>query len=368
VTTNRFRRRASGVLLGAESLMAGSGGIGRVGRLISRVLAESLAPEQLSAIAFHDCDVAPDVPMRTQVARGSRISFAVQWQWAAARHSHFVYDSEAMARLHALLPWSHAPFLTFIHGIEVWEGADPKRARTASKASMLLANSSYTVERASRTNPDLARAKVCWLATEEDDAPSPTRRAAGPPVVLVLGRLDNSRYKGHEELIDCWPKVVDAMPNARLRIVGRGPALDYFRQKASTKCGGDTIEFWGFVPECRLDSAWDNVVTFAMPSRGEGFGLVYIEAMRRGVPVVASTHDAAPEINLDGNTGYNVDLDRPSDLPDRLIHLLRHPNHAAALGLAGRARWEAHFRYSAFRRRFLPHLRAFLGDNIRLLA
>jgi phosphatidylinositol alpha-1,6-mannosyltransferase len=72
-----------------------------------------------------------------------------------------------------------------------------------------------------------------------------------------------------------------------------------------------------------------------MPSRGEGFGLIYIEAMRRGLPVIASVHDAAPEVNLDNVTGYNVDLDRPDELPDRITRLLGDPDHAAALGRAG---------------------------------
>jgi phosphatidyl-myo-inositol dimannoside synthase len=88
---------------------------------------------------------------------------------------------------------------------------------------------------------------------------------------------------------------------------------------------------------------------------------VYIEAMRHGLPVVASVHDAGQEVNLDGRTGYNVNLDRPDELPDRLIHLLRDPDHAAALGAAGQRRWAEHFRYSAFRERFRPHLREFLA-------
>jgi phosphatidylinositol alpha-1,6-mannosyltransferase len=93
-----------------------------------------------------------------------------------------------------------------------------------------------------------------------------------------------------------------------------------------------------------------------MPSRAEGFGLVYIEAMRHAVPVIGSVHDAAAEINLDGITGFNVDLDRPDDLPERIIHLLRETARAAQLGRNGQARWLEHFCYSRFRDRFRPYL------------
>ena len=100
---------------------------------------------------------------------------------------------------------------------------------------------------------------------------------------------------------------------------------------------------------------------FAMPSRGEGFGLVYIEAMRHGLPVTASVHDAGQEVNVDGETGYNINLGTPGELPARLIALLKDRDKAAAMGAAGRRRWEDHFRFSAFRDRFLPHLRRWLA-------
>jgi phosphatidylinositol alpha-1,6-mannosyltransferase len=89
---------------------------------------------------------------------------------------------------------------------------------------------------------------------------------------------------------------------------------------------------------------------------------VYIEAMRHGVPVVASVHDAAPEVNLGGVTGFNVNLDKPDELPERLIFLLKNPDRAAELGNSGQERWRKQFRYSCFRERFIPILREFLGS------
>ena len=93
----------------------------------------------------------------------------------------------------------------------------------------------------------------------------------------------------------------------------------------------------------------------------KGSGLVYIEAMRHAIPVVASVHDAAPEIVLDGHTGYAVDLDVPNELPEWLVSLLRGPDHASAFGRSGRKRWLESFSYDAFKARFLPMLREFLS-------
>jgi phosphatidylinositol alpha-1,6-mannosyltransferase len=99
-----------------------------------------------------------------------------------------------------------------------------------------------------------------------------------------------------------------------------------------------------------------------MPSQGEGFGLVYIEAMRHGLPVIATDTDAAPEVVVHGQTGFTVNPKRPDELPDALIHLLRNQDEAVRLGETGRQRWAEHFRYSAFRTRFLPLLREFLSQ------
>ncbi len=111
-----------------------------------------------------------------------------------------------------------------------------------------------------------------------------------------------------------------------------------------------------------MAAVWSEATVFAMPSRGEGFGLVYIEAMRYGVPVIASIHDAASEINLEGTTGYNVSLDMPDELSERLIFLLKNRDGAAALGLNGQLRWAEHFCYSAFRARFVPLIQEFLAE------
>jgi phosphatidylinositol alpha-1,6-mannosyltransferase len=179
---------------------------------------------------------------------------------------------------------------------------------------------------------------------------------------MILGRIDDLHYKGHAELIDSWPAVRQAVPDAVLTIVGSGPGTACHRQQANALgLTPEQVEFRGFVPDAELDAIWASTTVFAMPSRGEGFGLVYAEAMRHGIPVVASVHDAGQEVNVDGQTGYNVKLDRLDELTDRLIHLLRHPDHAAVLGAAGRERWEQCFRFSSFRERFLPRLRAFVG-------
>jgi phosphatidylinositol alpha-1,6-mannosyltransferase len=351
------------VLLAAQSLVAGNGGICRVARLMANVLTDLWGSDRLAAdgLTLGDDGPPPDVALPVRAVRDSRPRFVLACHRAARTHTHYLYDFLGMARAHPRLPGFRRPALCYVHGIEVWEGTPANRIAAARRMTRLVANSTYTRDRADRTHGGFARAPVCWLATETDEPAAVRTRRSGPPTVLIVARTDELAYKGHRELIDSWPRVVGAVPDARLVVVGTGPGLESLRARAAATPVADRIEFRGFVPEDRMPAIWAECTLFAMPSRGEGFGLVYIEAMRHGLPVVASIHDAAPEVNLDGVTGYNVNLDRPDELGDRIVHVLQDEGLAARLGEAGRRRWAEHFRFSAFRDRFRPILTDFLG-------
>lgn len=351
------------VLLAAESLDAGNGGISRVARLMATVAAEQQRAGQLRADALVLNREASSLKtgLAVAAAEGRRTTFVARAHSASFSHSHFMYDFVGMARAHCRLPLLRRPFLTWMHGIEVWEDTRPDRIAWARRADVLVANSAYTRDRAERAHGGFSRAKVCWLATESDEESPLQRAAGGPPTVTLVARLTlTDRYKGHRELIGCWPRVVAAVPDARLLFVGRGPGREHIQELASRSPACRSIELHGFVPDEDMEAVWAGTTVLAMPSRGEGFGLVYIEAMRHGIPVVASVHDAAPEVNLDGVTGFNVNLDKPDELPERLIFLLKNPDRAVQLGRHGQERWRNHFRYSSFRERFLPILNEFL--------
>ena len=85
---------------------------------------------------------------------------------------------------------------------------------------------------------------------------------------------------------------------------------------------GSHVLFCGFLPARALAALWERVAVFAMPSAREGFGLVYLEAMRAGRPCIGSTSDAAGDIIVDGETGLLVDRANRSALAEALVTLL----------------------------------------------
>lgn len=316
----------------------------------------------LKVLTLRDGDDG-ELSLSAESAGGSRPRFVGAVHREAVRASAFVYDFTGIARAHPRMAPLNRPYLTWIHGIEVWEDAEEKRLARARKAQVLLANSEYTVARARALHGGLSHAQVCWLATESDEA-APPPASARLPMVAILARLDEGGgYKGHRELIASWPEVVARVPEARLKIVGDGPGRSVIEALVEGSAARDRIELTGLVSEAELNRVLSECSALAMPSRGEGFGLAYAEAMRHGVPVIGSVHDAAREVNADGMSGFNVDLDRPGELTARLIELLSQPERARILGEGALARWHAEMRFTRFAERFRPVLRSLWGER-----
>lgn len=167
---------------------------------------------------------------------------------------------------------------------------------------------------------------------------------AGAPVVCIVGRL--TPWKGHRTLLRAWPEVMQRHPDARLLIIGEVAFWDesYLGelQELAEQLGISGSVVWaGFrdnVPELlRLSQM------LVLPSDGEPFGRVLIEAMGTGLPVVASASGGVPEIVLEGETGLLVPTGEAGPLGDAISELLATPDRAREMGAAGRERATRHF-------------------------
>lgn len=336
--------------LPAAVLEPGRGGIARVARMTARAIAEEGADTRLSALL----DRAPhDVAGRAPHAcAGRRGGFVLRCLRDALTSDWFLYDAVGPARAHPRLPGLRRPYGLWIHGVEVWDALTPGRERALRGADFVLANSRFTLDRFEARHFALPNAHVCPLATEDDAPPAPQSGKDGPPTALLVGRADRANFrKGHKEAIAAWPRVTARIPDARLLLVGGGDGLDLLRETVAASPARGNIEVLGFVPEDSMPAIWARSHVFVLPGWKEGFGLVYIEAMRHGLPVIASNRDAGAEVNIDGQTGYNVDPADTDALAARIVELLSDRDEAARLGAAGFARWQAQYRYSAFRGR-----------------
>ena len=163
--------------------------------------------------------------------------------------------------------------------------------------------------------------------------------------VLFLGRYDEPR-KGMAVLLDALPKVVERFADVQLLVVGRGDE-DQLRSQAGELV--ENIRFLGLVDDAAKASAMRSADVYCAPNTGgESFGIVLVEAMAAGTPVVASDLDAFRRVLRDGELGRLVPVGAPElqadALADALIEVLgddtlRERYAAAASGVVGRYDW-----------------------------
>jgi len=137
----------------------------------------------------------------------------------------------------------------------------------------------------------------------------------GRKVILTVSRLaSGERYKGHDRIIASMPHILERHPEALYLVAGDGddrPRLEALAQSAGL---GDKIRFAGSLTEADLPGAYRMADVFAMPSTGEGFGIVFLEAAASGLPVIAGNRDGSVDALADGAIGQLVDPDQPDQL------------------------------------------------------
>jgi phosphatidylinositol alpha-1,6-mannosyltransferase len=188
------------------------------------------------------------------------------------------------------------------------------------------------------------------------------------PAILIVGRMWSSeRGKGHDTLLAALPRVRERVAGAQLWIVGEGD--DVARLEASARALGifDAVRFLGGVSNRDLGRLYRSAGVYAMPSRQEGFGLVYAEAMWHGLPCIGSTSDAAREVIADARTGLLVPYNEPEATADAIATLLSDRELAERMGRAGAEEARRRFTYERFRNDLLAAIGLTPADTPPLL-
>jgi len=257
---------------------------------------------------------------------------------------------------------SGAKLMIQLHGIECWTEPSPARRKALEAADLLICVSRDTRGRIlAQCDVDPTRAVVvnntvdpCFTPGDIDAA----RRKFGLAdeyVLLAVGRLSSGeRYKGHDRVIEALPRLT--APGDRrvvFHICGTGddrPRLGALAQAVGVT---DRVRFLDHVPFADLPDLYRAADLFVLPSTGEGFGIVFLEAMACGTPAVGLAAGGAPDALGDGALGHMIDPE--ADLADALSAVIASPQTEP-----GRLAEAVHGRFgeAAFRARLDGLLRA----------
>ncbi|MCP5560748.1 MAG: glycosyltransferase [Verrucomicrobiaceae bacterium] len=226
-----------------------------------------------------------------------------------------------------------------MYGIDVWTPLSPAIQSALQESAILFSISDYTTQQAVAAQ-ELDSKRVdnfpCTFAT--------TRYIPGPkppdllerydlhpeqPILLTISRLAASeQYKGHEQVLQALPSVAKTFPDVRYLIGGTGDYADALKQRSRELGVADHVIFAGFIPNDELAAHYQLCDAFVMPSRGEGFGIVFLEAMGCGKPVIGGNQDGSVDALDGGRLGVLVDPLNIEELAESISQILAktHPN------------------------------------------
>lgn len=360
------------MIIGLFTEVLSAGGVQRAGRHAAAVAAGFAAEHKLAHCFLSLNDPPGDHTVRvgerefpvSGFARGKAqfVSAALraagrQPKLVIALHPHLAPVVQTM-----VLRSRKPPSLIFAHGIEVWRPLGWPRRSALRRADMVAAPSADTVHRLvseQGIRPERVR-KLAWGLDPEFEARlvaacRPPRPAAFPErarIVLAVGRWASAeRYKGADTLIAALPRVVQSAPDAALVLVGNGDDQPRLEQLAHELGVEAHVRFLREPSQEELFACYAHCDLFALPSSGEGFGLVFLEAMAHGKPVIGGAHGGIPDVVEDGVTGLLVPHGEVEALSRAVESLLLNQQTASAMGARGRERVEAMFTFGQFQSR-----------------
>lgn len=341
-------RVSKGVHLWVPDLSASRGGIQAFSGFLLRALEKSLAGN-IRVLSKHDVPLTADGsasgvslsgtgrwPVRSRTAAFAALllhkAFRERPSLVITTHVNFAVVARFLKR------YSGIPYAVVAHGIEVWGLARRDRIAALHDADQVWAVSRCTRNRLLdelRLKPE----KVKLLPnTFDSDRFAPGSKpghllerhalAPGARIILTVTRLPGAeRNKGYDQILKALPQVRASLPDAHYILAGSGPDRPRIERLVGTLNLKECVTLAGFVADQELCDYYNLCDVFAMPSKGEGFGIVFLEALASGRPVLAGCRDGSVDAVLDGELGVLVDPDNVPEIAGALIRILKkqHP-------------------------------------------
>jgi phosphatidylinositol alpha-1,6-mannosyltransferase len=293
-----------------------------------RVIRDTIAEELPESVVYFRTSAAGKSRYFRQVMRGLYLSPEVGL--VICGHIHLLPLAYIVAKA------KRARLALIIHGFEAWQPTRYPLANTlASRVDAVIAVSRLSAQRfVSWSSVALERVFVLGNCVDLDHfvpMPRDEKLAArygltGRRVIMTLGRLANrERYKGFDEVLDVLPLLIQKIPDIRYLIVGDGDDRSRLEDKVSRLGLTGHVVFAGKTSESEKVAHYSLADAYVMPSSGEGFGIVLLEAAACGVPVIGSMADGSREALLNGALGRLVDPKNPKVLAETILRTLESP-------------------------------------------
>jgi len=276
------------------------------------------------------------IPGGTGLASAGAFLFARILGRVRELHRHRQID---VIHAHGPLPCGHAAmllgrelnisFVVSVHGLDAYStnqvpGLPGKwcrriSARVYRSACRVICISERVREEVLQACHDIKTSLIYNAASPDQCSPS-IENSETPPSILTIGNL--IPIKGHDVLIRAVAAISGAHPTLQLQIVGDGPERPRLTALARDLNLSDRVHFLGRVSRAKIPGLLQRCTLFALPSRYEGLGCVYLEAMSSGKVAIGGRGQGIEEVIRHGANGWLIDPESPEQLASSLTTLL----------------------------------------------
>ena len=311
----------------------------------------------LRVLALHDPagPSASTTEYEFQGFSGSRWRFIREALQASRKADHVLFGHVHFSPLALVMPRTSRWLVA--HGIEVWDSLGWLRRLGLGRMDRILSVSEFTRHRLIERHHVKAE-RISVFPNTRRVVPSEPKGNVSllPPgashLIFTVSRLwPQERYKKIDRVIEAMPLVLKAIPGARYAITGEGADRPRLERVARDLGVQNAVEFTGALSDDRLRAYYEACDVFILPSLGEGFGIVFLEAMACGKACIGDSAGAIPEVIQDGRTGLLVKPDSSQAIAESLIRLLQDAPLRHSMGRAGRERFVANYAVDRFRER-----------------
>ena len=269
-------------------------------------------------------------PLRKIAFASSLVLYALRYRPSliVVGHAHFARIAALLKRLFGI------PFWVIAYGLEVWDEKGAEVANSLRSADRILSISGFTRDKLieqQKLNPK----QFVILPTTFDETrfcPQPKPQALlqklnlhpDGRVILTVCRLAGAeRYKGYDLIIHSLPAVLKSIPTAHYVLVGKGEDEGRIRGMVADLGLQEHVTLAGFIAEDELADYYNLCDVFAMPSKREGFGIVFLEALACGKPVLAGNADGSVDALCHGELGALINPDDVDEIVRSLVEILQ---------------------------------------------
>lgn len=225
------------------------------------------------------------------------------------------------------------PYWVFTYGVDVWNVQDQYKIQALVEADKIITIGTYTRDRLLKEQfipPDqISLLPVTFDASRFSIADKPAylleryNLMPNQPIILTVSRLAGvNRAKGYDQILHALPKIRQQLPHVHYILVGKGDDRPRIERLISDLKLHDCVTLAGFVPDGELRDHYNLCDVFAMPSKGEGFGIVYLEALACGKPTLGGNQDGAVDALCQGKLGALVNPDSVTEIANTLLEIL----------------------------------------------